>query len=92
MSGAKPQYITEKKHVEDSLLAQLKGLGWEVLTLNMHHQKPADSLRDSFDAVVLLPKLREALAKINHWLDDEQIEEAVGKIVDLHGGDPLANN
>jgi type I restriction enzyme, R subunit len=92
MAGVKPQYITEKKHVEDSFLAQLKGLGWEVLTLDMHHQKPAESWRDSFDAVVLLPKLREALARINDWLDDEQIEEAVGKIVDLHGGDLLANN
>jgi len=92
MASAKPQYITEKKHVEDSFLAQLKGLGWEVLTLDMHHQKPADSWRDSFDAVVLLTKLREALARINGWLDDEQIEEAVGKIVDIHGGDLLGNN
>ena len=92
MAGAKPQYITEKKHVEDSFLAQLKGLGWEVFTLDMHQQKPAESWRDSFDAVVLLPKLREALAKINDWLDDEQIEEAVNKIVEIHGGDLLANN
>ena len=92
MPGAKPRYITEKKHVEDSFLAQLKGLGWEVLTLDMQKQKPAQSWRDSFDDVVLLPKLRESLAKINDWLDDEQIEEAVSKIVNLPATDLLANN
>jgi type I restriction enzyme R subunit len=92
MASAKPQYITEKKHVEDSFLAQLEGLGWEVFTLDMHQQKPAESWRDSFDDVVLLPKLRESLAKINDWLDDEQIEEAVNKIVNTPGGDLLVNN
>jgi type I restriction enzyme, R subunit len=65
VSATKHQYITEQKHVEDSFLAQLKGSGWEVLRLEMHKQKPAESWRDSFDDVVLLPKLREALAKIN---------------------------
>jgi type I restriction enzyme, R subunit len=92
MASSKPQYITEKKHVEDSLLAQLKGLGWEILTLDMQQQKPAESWRESFDDVVLLSKLREALSKINPWLDDEQIEEAVTKIVSLPGTDLLSNN
>jgi len=92
MAGAKPRYITEKRHVEDSFLAQLDGLGWEVLTLDPHQQKPIESWRDSFDDVVLLPKLRESLAKINGWLDDEQIEETVSKIVNLPEADLLANN
>lgn len=92
MATGKPRYITEKKHVEDSFLAQLEGLGWEVFTLDMHQQKPLESWRDSFDDVVLLPKLRESLAKINDWLDDEQIEEAVNKIVNLPATDLLANN
>jgi type I restriction enzyme R subunit len=47
---------------------------------------------DSFDDVVLLPKLRDSLAKINDWLDDEQIEETIAKIVSLSGSDLLANN
>jgi len=92
MAGAKPQYITEKKHVEESFLAQLKGLGWEVFTLDMHQQKPSESWRDSFEDVVLLPKLREALKKINDWLDDDQIEEALNKILNLPGTDLLSNN
>lgn len=92
MPDSKPQYITEKKHVEDSFLAQLKGLDWEILTLDMHLQKPSDSWRDSFDKVVLLTKLREALAKINNWLDDDQIEEALNKIINLPRTDLLANN
>jgi type I restriction enzyme, R subunit len=91
-SRTQRQDLTEKKHVEDAFLAQLKGLGWEVLTLDMHKQKPSESWRDSFADVVLLQKLRESLAKINNWLDDEQIEEAVRKIVDMPSGDLLANN
>src|SRR5215213_5740825 len=92
MATGKPRYITEKKHVEDSFLAQLDGLGWEVLTVDAHQQKPLESWRDSFDDVVLLPKLRESLAKINDWLDDEQLEETVSKLVNLPATDLLANN
>src|SRR5437879_1351752 len=92
MANSRLRYITEKKYVEDSFLAQLDGLGWEVLTLDMQKQKPAESWRDSFDDVILLPKLRESLAKINEWLDDEQIEETVSKIVNLPATDLLANN
>lgn len=92
MAKAQYKYITEKKHVEDSFLAQLEGLRWEVLTLDPREQKPVESWRDSFDDVVLLPKLRESLAKINDWLDEEQIEETLNKLITLPSTDLLTNN
>ncbi|MGA9994526.1 MAG: HsdR family type I site-specific deoxyribonuclease [Pyrinomonadaceae bacterium] len=90
--AAHHQHITEQKFVEDSFLTQLRGLGWEVITLEMKNQKPIESGRDSFDEVVMLPKLRESLAKINDWMDDEQIEQTVARITNISGGDLLANN
>ena len=92
MASTAHVHITEQRHVEDSFLAQLRGLGWEVITLEMKHQKPIESGRDSFDDVILLQKLRESLARINDWMDDEQIEQAVRTITNISGGDLLANN
>ena len=92
MASTAHVHITEQRHVEDSFLAQLSGLGWEVLKLEMKHQKPIESGRDSFDDVILLQKLRESLAKINDWMDDEQIEQAVRTITNISGGNLLANN
>lgn len=35
--------LDEKSHVEDPLLDQLHGLGWEVIRLDLHHQSPGQS-------------------------------------------------
>lgn len=75
-----PIKIDEKNHVEEPFLNQLEGLGWEVLRLEMTGQKAQESFRDSLDEVIMLPKLREALHKINDWMDDDQIEEVVQRI------------
>ena len=50
--------LDERNHVEKPLLAQLDTLGWEVLDLE-NKQHPADSFRESFTGVVMLPVLRE---------------------------------
>lgn len=92
MASVKHQHITEQRFVEDSFLAQLRSLGWETVVLEMKHQKPVESGRDSFDEVVMLPALRASLAKINDWMDDEQIEQAVTRITSISGGNLLANN
>lgn len=84
---------TELNFVEKPLLDQLENLGWEVVRLEMHKQKPSESFREDFGEVVLLPKLREALLKINDWLEDDQIEEAVRDITDrLTNGDLIKAN
>lgn len=71
---------TELQYVEEPLLNQLNDLGWEIVRLEMHSQKPSESWREGFDEVVLLPKLRESLLKLNDWMEDDQIEDAVRDI------------
>jgi type I restriction enzyme, R subunit len=76
-----PQLIKldERNHVEKPLLHQLVGLGWEVLDLDIK-QHPADTHRDSFAEVVMLPILRQQLKVINPWLQDDQIEEVAKRL------------
>ncbi len=64
--------IDERNHVEKPLLDQLAGLGWEIIDLEMK-QQPAQSFRDSFTEVVMLPVLRHQLKVINPWLEDDQV-------------------
>lgn len=76
---------TELQYVEEPLLKQLDGLKWDIVRLDMHNQKPSESWRESFDEVVLLPILRKSLLKLNDWMEDDQIEEAVRDITDRVG-------
>ena len=76
---AQPLRIDERNHVEKPLLDQLAGLDWEIVDLD-HKQRPADSFRESFAEVVMLPVLRERLEAINPWLEEDQVEEAVRRL------------
>jgi type I restriction enzyme R subunit len=71
--------LDERNHVEKPLLDQLDGLGWEIIDLDSK-QHPADSLRESFTEVVMLPVLRAQLKVINPWLEDDQVEEVVKQL------------
>ena len=68
--------LDERNHVEKPLLDQLQGLGWEILDLD-NKQHPADSFRESFTEVVILPVLREQVTRINDWMEPDQVEEVV---------------
>lgn len=83
--------LDEKNHVEEPFLKQLEGMGWTVLRLDLK-QLPQDSERENFAEVVMLPKLREALKKINPWLEDDQLEEAIRRITSFPGTDLIENN
>jgi len=52
----------------------LQGLGWEIIDLadekEDHKQTPADTFRENFTEVVMLPVLRDSLQKINPWHGD----------------------
>lgn len=50
--------LDERNHVEEPLLKQLAGLGWEVLDLDSK-QHASDTFREGFTEVVMLPVLRE---------------------------------
>lgn len=81
----------EKNHVEEPFLKQLEGLGWQVLRLDTQ-QKPADSFRDTFTEVVLLPVLEDALRKINPWLEDDQVHEVSHRITTHSHSGLIENN
>ena len=89
---APPLRLDERRHVEKPLLEQLAGLGWEILDLD-RKQHPSDSFREHFTEVAMLSVLRERLAIINPWLEDDQIEEAVRRMTaGLPGMGLLENN
>jgi len=80
-SDKTPKHIRldERNHVEKPLLEQLEGLGWEILDLD-NKQHPAETFRESFTEVVMLPVLREQLQVINPWLEADQVEEVVKQL------------
>lgn len=83
--------LDEYTHVEKPFLEQLADLGWEVLELQMQ-QQPQQSFRTTFSEVVLKPKLREALVKINPFLTDAQVDELERKITTFQKNSLLENN
>ncbi|SDY12171.1 type I restriction endonuclease subunit R [Nitrosomonas sp. Nm33] len=92
-SDKTPQLIRldERNHVEKPLLDQLAGLGWEVWDLESK-QAPKDSFRQSFDEVVLESVLREQLKIINPWLEDDQVEEMIKRLIASFPGSNLLEN
>ncbi len=59
--------LDEKNHVEEPFLAQLEGLGWEVIRLEQK-QSPQDSYRENLAEVVLLPNCESRLkGSIHGW-------------------------
>ncbi len=66
-------------------------MGWKVIRLEQK-QSPQDSYRENLAEVVLLPKLRESLKKINPWMEEDQVDEVVKRITALPGTELLENN
>ena len=67
---------SELKYVEEPLLQQLNALGWDVLALDdSDKHDPEKSFRASFAEVIIVKKLKDALARLNPWLNDTQIED-----------------
>jgi len=83
--------LDEYNHVEKPFLEQLAGLGWEVIELHTQ-QQPEQSFRASFAEVVLKPKIRTALLKINPFLTAAQVDELERKITTFQKNSLLENN
>ncbi|MDE0282894.1 MAG: HsdR family type I site-specific deoxyribonuclease [Gammaproteobacteria bacterium] len=84
--------LDERNHVEKPMLDQLAGLGWEIIDLTDIKQIPANTHRESFTEVVMLPVLREQLKVINPWLEEDQIEEVVKQFTASFPGTGLLDN
>ena len=72
--------LNERTYVELPLLRQLQAQGWTVLDLPMHDQEPEDTGRTDAAEVVLLPRLRDALKRVNPWLEDDQVQVCVDRL------------
>ena len=88
--------LDEYSKVEKPLMEQLIGLGWntadnEVIELQMQ-QLPEQSFRSTFSEVMLLPKLKASLKKINPFLTVGQIDEVVRKLTTFTKSSLLENN
>lgn len=84
--------LTERHYVELPLLRQLQGQGWTVLDLEMHNQEPEETGREDFAEVVLLPRLRASLKQLNPWLEDDQVNIVVDRLVTGHPDGMLEAN
>ena len=83
--------LDEKTNVEEPLLDQLEAQGWQVIRL-AQVQQPSESFRQSFAQVLLVPKLEEALCKINPFLEDDQVAECVQRITTFQQSTLIENN
>ncbi|MBI5192602.1 MAG: type I restriction endonuclease subunit R [Nitrospirae bacterium] len=87
--------LDEKNHVEEPFLRQLEvmpGLHWKVLRLEMGSgQTPQETQREDFTQVLMKRDLEDALKRINPWMNEQQVFEAVSDLTS-HEGDSLYKN
>jgi len=88
--------LDEEYYVENPFLEHLRLLGWKVYRGNEFNPLVREikgfksgfepkygeeiELRNNFRDVILEDELRRALRRINPWLEDDQVEEAVRRI------------
>lgn len=88
--------LDEKNHVEEPLLKQLEnipGLHWNVLRLEMGNQQiPQETQREDFSQVLLMNDLKDAIKRINPWINEEQLFEAVSDISSFESDSLYKNN
>jgi type I restriction enzyme R subunit len=82
--------LNELQYVEESFLRQLERLGWQVIRGDKYD--PAVSLREGFNEVIIEKELREAIRRINPWIDDDQIAEVVHDITTPESNSLLSAN
>ena len=88
--------LDEKNHVEEPLLKQLEnmpGIKWNVLRLEMGNtQTPQETQREDFAQVLMKKDLEDALIRINKWMNEQQVFEAVSDITSFEGDNLFKNN
>ena len=67
---------SELQYVETPLMQQLAALGWTTCPLDdSEKHDPAMSFRASFREVIIESKFKAALARLNPWLTEAQLDE-----------------
>ena len=93
MTKANLIHLDEKNHVENPFLSQLEALSWEVLRLEMGNgQTPQQTQRSNFDQVLMPQHLQAALKRINPWMNDQQVQEAIHDLSTFEHNNLYQNN
>lgn len=82
--------LNELQYVEEPFLRQLQLLGWKVLRGDKYD--PVISLREGFNEVIIERELRNALKKINPWIEEDQMNEVVHDITTPQSNNLLGAN
>jgi type I restriction enzyme R subunit len=73
--------LNEKEYVEEPFLRQLERLRWKTLRAGEEGKgDPAVTFRGGFNEVIIEKKVREALLKINPWLQEDQVAPIVREL------------
>lgn len=86
--------LNEREYVEEAMLRQLERLGWSILRAGEEGKgDPGVTFREGFGEVLIEKKLREALLRINSWLEEDQLAPIVRELTtpNITGG-LLENN
>lgn len=88
--------LDEKTHVEEPFLKQLEsmpGIKWKVIQLEMGPVQTAQQTqREDFVQVLMKKDLEEALKRINPWMNEKQIFEAISDLTSFEGDNLYKNN
>lgn len=79
--------MSEYTNVERPFLDKLREIGWTVIDKGNGGipQDPAESMRNSFDEIVLKEEFYRMLSILNPWITTEQKDYCYEKITDNHG-------
>lgn len=86
------EFMLNESTLEISVTERLKSLGWEYLPGAEISPGGSAPERDDYGHVVLRGRLKNALKRINHDLDETVIDSAVQKLVSIYSSDPVIAN
>lgn len=82
--------LNEFEYVEEPFLRQLERLGWRIVRGDKYDASV--SLREGFNEVIIESELKEAIKRINPWIEEGQISEVVSEITVPQGNSFIEKN
>src|SRR5688572_30072671 len=85
----------EKQFVEAPFLQQLESMSpikWKVLRLDRWGQTEAETGRTSWTQSVMIKELEDSLIRLNPWLEDDQLHDAVRDLTSFQTDNLLTCN
>lgn len=83
--------ITEN-HIETFALEILQSMGWEYVHGLAIAPGAEDAERESFEQVILIERLRNAVSTLNPHIPEDAQEQAIQKVLQIYSTDLLHNN